>query len=882
MKKLFLIDGHALIFRTYYAFLRRPMINSKGEDTSILFGFTKTLLELINREKPSHLAVVFDPPGKTFRDDLFPQYKANRSETPELIKNCLTPLSELVSTLNIPVFTIPRFEADDVIGTLSKIAEKSGFSVYMVTPDKDYGQLVSEKIFQYKPSKGDNEIEILGAKEICSNYGIDSPEQVSQILAIWGDASDNVPGVKGIGEVGSKKLIAKYGSVKNIYNNLQELPIKQQDAFLAAKDYIDLSLKLVTIETSVPVDFNEDNLRLQTPNFNQLKKLFAHYEFNSLQRILKESESVFDLTDTNSDYENLNIQDVKKPSYEVLSPENLFIATMASKKIGVKIIENSCYISAGRLVSKIDLQNLNLFSDILENENIAKIGIELKQFILYFHKRGFELKGELIDLEVMHYLISPERSHKISYLAKGYLDLDIEAVQQSVKQPKLFEEMNIEVDDSSYYSEVAVYFDLEKKLHEDLEKNGAIDLYTQIEQPLISVLADLEIQGFKIDNKHLQQYGNLLLEEMNKSESRIKSLADEPDLNVASPKQLGVVLFDKLKITEKAKVTANKSYSTDEETLLKLWDKHPIISEILEYRNIRKLISTYIEPLIQISDPKTGKIHTTFNQTLTSTGRLSSIKPNLQNIPIRSERGKEIRKAFVPSMEDGLILSADYSQIELRLMAHMSGDNDFIEAFNLDKDVHTATAAKIFKVAESDVTKDQRGKAKTANFGIIYGISAFGLSQRLAISQSESKKLIEDYFLNYPKVKFYMTTSILNAREKGYAETLFGRRRYLPDINSKNNVVRSVAERNAINAPIQGSAADIIKIAMVRIFNRLEKEGLKSKMILQVHDELLFDTNIHEAEMLKNIVKYEMENVTKLSVPITVESSYGHNWLEAH
>lgn len=858
------------------------MINSKGEDTSILFGFTKTLLELINREKPSHLAVVFDPPGKTFRDDLFPQYKANRSETPELIKNCLTPLSELVSTLNIPVFTIPRFEADDVIGTLSKIAEKSGFSVYMVTPDKDYGQLVSEKIFQYKPSKGDNEIEILGAKEICSNYGIDSPEQVSQILAIWGDASDNVPGVKGIGEVGSKKLIAKYGSVKNIYNNLQELPIKQQDAFLAAKDYIDLSLKLVTIETSVPVDFNEDNLRLQTPNFNQLKKLFAHYEFNSLQRILKESESVFDLTDTNSDYENLNIQDVKKPSYEVLSPENLFIATMASKKIGVKIIENSCYISAGRLVSKIDLQNLNLFSDILENENIAKIGIELKQFILYFHKRGFELKGELIDLEVMHYLISPERSHKISYLAKGYLDLDIEAVQQSVKQPKLFEEMNIEVDDSSYYSEVAVYFDLEKKLHEDLEKNGAIDLYTQIEQPLISVLADLEIQGFKIDNKHLQQYGNLLLEEMNKSESRIKSLADEPDLNVASPKQLGVVLFDKLKITEKAKVTANKSYSTDEETLLKLWDKHPIISEILEYRNIRKLISTYIEPLIQISDPKTGKIHTTFNQTLTSTGRLSSIKPNLQNIPIRSERGKEIRKAFVPSMEDGLILSADYSQIELRLMAHMSGDNDFIEAFNLDKDVHTATAAKIFKVAESDVTKDQRGKAKTANFGIIYGISAFGLSQRLAISQSESKKLIEDYFLNYPKVKFYMTTSILNAREKGYAETLFGRRRYLPDINSKNNVVRSVAERNAINAPIQGSAADIIKIAMVRIFNRLEKEGLKSKMILQVHDELLFDTNIHEAEMLKNIVKYEMENVTKLSVPITVESSYGHNWLEAH
>ena len=883
MKKLYLIDGHALIFRSYYAFLRRPMINSKGEDTSILFGFTKTLTDLIIRERPSHLAVAFDPPSKTFRHELYPLYKANRAETPELIKSALDPLIEIVNSMSIPVLMRPGFEADDVIGTLAKKAESEGFTVFMLTPDKDYGQLVSEKIFQCKPGKNGGENIIIGPEQIKEEYGINDPRSVIDILAIWGDASDNVPGVRGVGEVGSRKLIQKYGTVENIYKHLDELPAKQQDAFREAESHISLSKHLVTIETSVDVECKEDDLILGTPHFAELKKLFDKYEFPSLKRQIPQLEEIF-ITDKSITLTEATASEEKSGntlSFSVATPDKVIEEAIIKGIVGVSVRGDKISISSSNLVANLRPDQKILLRDILQNRDVTICGFDIKSLLNSMSAIGIKPLGKLWDVELMHYLLMPERSHKIEILSQSYLGINLESEKELV-QADLFSSQNIAAEEESgekLNAEASVMIPLAQKLREELERGGTLKLYEDIEMPLIYVLASMEQEGINLDTAMLKEYGMALSKELDDIEKRVREMAEDPSLNVSSPKQLSVILYDKMDLGLGKK---GGGRSTDEETLMEIIDKHPIIPAILEYRNLKKLISTYIEPLPALVSGSSGKLHTTYNQALTATGRLSSVKPNLQNIPIRTERGREIRRAFIPSRPDGVILSADYSQIELRLMAHMSGDPDFIDAFRQGRDIHSATASKIFGIPEEELTKEQRGRAKTANFGIIYGISSFGLSQRLNIPRAESKKLIEDYFRSYPKVKEYMTGMTEMAKKDGYVTTLYGRRRYLPDINSRNQVVRGLAERNAVNAPIQGSAADIIKVAMISLWKRLQNENLKSKMVLQVHDELVFDVFPGEEEILSVIVKEEMERVIELSVPLTVECQYGRNWLEAH
>ncbi|HBY01907.1 MAG TPA: DNA polymerase I [Rikenellaceae bacterium] len=886
MKKLYLIDGHALIFRSYYAFIRRPMINSKGMDTSILFGFTKTLTDLIIKEKPTHLAVAFDPPVKTFRHELYPEYKANRSETPEQIKGALEPLTELVKSMSIPVIMKDGFEADDVIGTIAKRAEKEGFTVFMLTPDKDYGQLVSENIFQCKPSRTGGDTEILGKEQICLEYGIENPSQVIDILTLWGDSSDNVPGVRGIGEVGSKKLIQKYHSVENVYKNLHQLPEKQQTAFREAMPHLPLSKHLVTIDTNVDINWSEEEVRLQTPHFMELKKLFSNYEFSSLLRQIPQLEQIF-LTDKRID-EVPYIEPAAKKTNIIEHKTALLLevlkAATGTKQIAIMAEGDKIFICSGGLVSFTEKNNLQPLKEIMEDESVLKCGYDLKPAINIFREASVGIKGYLADIELMHYLIMPERSHKLEILSQSYLSVDIENHQEMV-QADLFSSQasvdnTIEIDQVA--GRISVMLPLFEKLKTHLEKEDLLSLYEKMEMPLMYILADMEYTGVKLDVEMLKEYGRTLSIELAAIEDSVREMASDSTLNLSSPKQLGVILYEKLNLLPKDKKSSSKSLSTDEETLLEIVDDHPIVAQILEYRNIKKLLSTYIEPLPYLISARSGKIHTTYNQALTSTGRLSSIKPNLQNIPIRTERGREIRKAFIPSNAGGVIMSADYSQIELRLMAHMSMDKDFIDAFLSGKDIHSATASKIFGIPEEQLTREQRNKAKVANFGIIYGISSFGLSQRLHISRGDAKQLIEDYFRNYPGVKNYISEMIELARKNGFVSTIYGRKRYLPDINSKNQIVRGLAERNAVNAPIQGSAADVIKIAMVHLFDRMKKEGIKSKMVLQVHDELVFDVLPSEIELLSAIVKNEMESVAKLSVPLTVECQYGENWLEAH
>lgn len=859
------------------------MINSKGEDTSILFGFTKTLTDLIIRERPSHLAVAFDPPTKTFRHELYPLYKANRAETPELIKSALDPLIEIVNSMSIPVLMRPGFEADDVIGTLAKKAESDGFTVYMLTPDKDYGQLVSEKIFQCKPGKNGVENVIIGPEQIKEEYGINDPRSVIDILAIWGDASDNVPGVRGVGEVGSKKLIQKYGTVENIYKHLEELPAKQQDAFREAESHIALSKHLVTIETSVDVECKEDDLILGTPHFAELKKLFDKYEFPSLKRQIPQLEEIF-ITDKSITQTVTPASEEKSGntlSFSLAAPDKVIEEAIIKGIVGVSVKGDKISISSSNLVANLLPDQKILLRDILQNRDVTICGFDIKSLLNSMSAIGIKPLGKLWDVELMHYLLMPERSHKIEILSQSYLGINLESEREFV-QADLFSSQNIAAEEESaekLNAEASVMIPLAHKLREELESEGTLKLYEDIEMPLIFVLASMEQEGVKLDTSMLKEYGMALSKELDDIEKRVRDMAEDPSLNVSSPKQLSVILYDKMDLGLGKK---GGGRSTDEETLMEIIDKHPIIPAILEFRNLKKLISTYIEPLPALVSKSSGKLHTTYNQALTATGRLSSVKPNLQNIPIRTERGREIRRAFIPSRPDGVILSADYSQIELRLMAHMSGDPDFIDAFRQGRDIHSATASKIFGIPEEELTKEQRGRAKTANFGIIYGISSFGLSQRLNIPRAESKKLIEDYFRSYPKVKEYMTGMTEMAKKDGYVTTLYGRRRYLPDINSRNQVVRGLAERNAVNAPIQGSAADIIKVAMIRLWKRLQNENLKSRMVLQVHDELVFDVYPGEEEILSVIVKEEMERVIELSVPLTVECQYGRNWLEAH
>ena len=879
-KKLFLIDGHALIFKMYYAFLRHPMINSKGADMSVLFGFTKYVLELIEKEKPTHLAIAFDPPGGTFRHEMYPEYKGTRSETPQLIIDSLDPLCELCRAMGFPVLMVKGFEADDVIGSMAKRAEKEGFTVYMVTPDKDYGQLISENILQYKPGKSGSDNEIIDVAKVCEKYNISTPEQVIEILTICGDASDNVPGVKGVGEVGAGKLISKFGTVEEIYRHLDELTPKQREAFVSSEGHIMLSHELVTIKTDIALDVESASMELTGTYSPEAADLFEKYEFGSLRKFLgnvmpsapKEAKKI-EFTDAD-------------PAQVIKEAQRLGKCAIITEGSAEGIFSGIARMTAAAGTMTAEGQASD-FAPIITDPQITKYGYDLKLQRNLLAHAGVRLEGTLMDIELMHYLINPEKAHKVEILAKTYLDINLEENEnapESAQTLSLFDEIPEDDAKPSRAKEAAVIYLLGEAVWEDMGDNGVQNLYMDMEEPLLKVLSDMEMEGVKIDLAQLRKYSAALNVEMNEIQDRVREMAQEPALNILSPKQIGTLIFEKLNLDpkKKPKTGVRYTYPTDEETLSALADKHPIINEILEFRGVKKLLSTYIEPLPGYISPVTGKIHTTFNQALTATGRLSSSKPNLQNIPIRTERGKEIRKAFVPSSPDGLIVSADYSQIELRIMAHLSCDKHLIEAFRAGEDVHAITASKIFGIPLEEVTSDQRRIAKTANFGIMYGISSFGLSQRLKIGRGEAKKIIDDYFTNFPAISSYIEDTLAAARENGYVETIFGRKRYLPDINSKNGTVRSLAERNAINAPIQGTSADIIKLAMIKTSRRLKKEGLQSRMILQIHDELVFDTIPEEVERLEAIVREEMENVLELSIPLTVECNHGHNWLEAH
>lgn len=875
--RIFLIDGHALIFKMYYAFLRRPMINSKGEDMSILFGFTKYLLELIEREQPTHIAVAFDPPGGTFRNRMFAEYKANRSETPQLVIDALQPLTDICHALNIPTLMVMDYEADDVVGTVAKRFQSDDSLIYMVTPDKDYGQLVDKNIFQLKPGKSGGEDEIIDYKGICEKYGIKEPKQVIEILTLCGDSSDNVPGVRGVGEKGARKLIGQFGSVENIYSNLGLLTERQKAMFEEAKPHIELSHRLVTIDTGVPVEISKEEMRLDRNYGPEAAMLFDNYEFNSLKKYIGDVGKKL-TADNSLEIVKVQAEEICRKATEsgrcaiatITEDEDIF-SEIVSMTVAVEE-RGKCFVAE---VGPSEIKG------IIENSGIEKCGSDLKfQYNVLAHNH-ISLDGRLLDIGLMHYILNPETSHKITVLAKKYLNVSLEEPETEIVQTSLFEAPQEDRHDDRT-KETAACALLCGKLLEELEAASMLTLYDRIEEPLVRVLGKMEQTGVKVDLHQLKVYADELSEELASREKTIRELADEPDLNISSPKQIGQVLFEKLKLDTKAKKTGKGSYATDENTLLSIADRHPIINEILEFRAVKKLLSTYIEPFPGYVSPGTGRIHTTFNQALTATGRLSSSNPNLQNIPIRTERGKEIRKAFIASSPDGVILSADYSQIELRIMAHLCGDEHLTDAFRQGIDVHAATASRIFGIAYNEVTKDQRRIAKTANFGIMYGISAFGLSQRLQISMKEAKKLIEDYFKAFPAIKTYISKTIENARANGYVETIFGRRRYLPDINSKNGTVRALAERNAVNAPIQGSAADIIKLAMTGVDNGIYKSGLKSRMVLQIHDELVFDAIGTEVEELKKIVTGEMENIVSLNIPLTVECNYGQNWLEAH
>lgn len=875
MNKLFLIDGHALVFKMYYAFLQRPMINSKGADMSILYGFTKYLLEMVEKEKPTHLAVAFDPPGGSFRNQLFPEYKGTRPPTPQLVIDSLEPLVELMGEMNIPVLMIPGFEADDVIGSVAVQSAGADMDVYMVTPDKDYGQLIGPHIWQVKPGKGGSDSEILGVKEVCEKWNIDSPAQVIDMLAICGDSSDNVPGVKGVGGVGAAKMLRKFGSMEGIYEHLGELAERQRSQFEEARPHMDLSKTLVTIKTDIPSPASLEDMRWTGEFKSGIVDLFEKYEFNSLRRYIKHISAA-------------PSEATPKPEFIVKEVTLTEIEARALKagKVGISIEApgQGIFGPAGYIVLGIDDVATVISSEaqraksrkLLENPSVDKYGFDLKFIAQRLLSDGIELKGRWMDIALMHYLVDPEKSHDKEILAMSYLGIDI-SDDAPAAEGSLFDEPDEASSASASLKETALL----PALGEAIGKNIP-DLYLSMEEPLSKVLAKMERAGVKVDVPSLRDFADDLRDELSSRESVIRDLTGEPTLNIGSPKQVGDVLFGKMKLDPKAKPSAKGQYSTDEATLLGIIDRHPVVGKILEWRAAKKLLGTYIEPFPTYISPVDGRVHTTFNQALTATGRLSSSNPNLQNIPVRTERGKEIRKAFIPGSPDGIIVSADYSQIELRIMAHLSCDEHLVQAFREGRDVHAATAAKIFGVPVEEVTREQRGRAKTANFGIMYGISSFGLAQRLGMGRKEAKALIDDYFRSFPAIESYIQTCMEFARENGYVETLFGRRRYLPEINASNATIRALAERNAVNAPIQGTAADIIKLAMIEVDKRLADAGLRSRMVLQIHDELLFDAYPEEFEQLKALVVDAMENVCSLSVPLTVECSSGKNWLEAH
>lgn len=927
--KLFLIDAYALIYRSYYALIKNPRINSKGMNTSAIMGFVNAIEEVLKKEQPTHLAIAFDPKGDTFRHEIFKEYKAQREETPEDIRMSVPIIKDIVKAYNIPILEVQGYEADDVIGTVAKIAAKENVNTYMMTPDKDYAQLVGQHTFIYRP-KFTGGYEVMGEKEVKEKFGVEDTLQVIDMLGLMGDTADNIPGCKGIGEKTAQKLIAEFGSIENLMNNTDKLKGAVKTKIESGVEDIKLSKFLATIKTDVPMEVNIEELRIKEVNKDELKKLFDELEFKTLaERVFgktnnkTEQKSLFNdeipfeegslffnnqtqdaeetektqlqcLSTLNVNYQLIDNKGKAKEIIEklitektlALDTETSSTEAMEAELVGISLSakENEAFYIPISPNTDEGKQMLEIVRPLLENEQSLKVGQNIKYDLIVLANHGIEVKGDLFDTMIAHYLIQPELRHGMDYLAEIYLNYKTISIEELIgakgKKQKNMKELSPQ-DVYNYACEDAdITLKLKRVLEKELKEHSAEKLFTEVEMPLVRVLADMERNGVLIDTDSLATFSKQLSNELINIEQSIKQLAGE-DFNISSPKQVGEVLFDKLKIVDKAKKTKTGQYVTSEEVLETLRHKHPIVERILEHRGIKKLLSTYIDALPQLINKRTGKIHTSFNQTVTSTGRLSSSNPNLQNIPIRNENGKEIRKAFIAD-KDCLLLSADYSQIELRIMAHLSQDNNMIEAFNSGHDIHTATAAKIYKVNIKEVTSDMRRKAKTANFGIIYGVSVFGLSQQLYVDRKEAKELIDGYFETYPKVKEYMDKSIERAREKGYAETVLGRKRYLQDINSRNAIVRGYAERNAINAPIQGSAADIIKIAMINIRKRFINEGVKAKMILQVHDELNFSVPTTEREKVEKIVTEEMQNAYKLSVPLKADFGWGQNWLEAH
>ena len=930
-KKLFLLDAYALIYRAYFAFAKNPRVNSKGQNTSAAFGFTNVLIDVIKNEKPTHLAVVFDPPGgSTQRQADFEAYKAHREEMPEDIRSMIQPIKKIVEAFNVPLLEVNGFEADDVIGTMAKIAEQKGYTTYMMTPDKDYAQLVSENIFMFKPGRGGNPPEILGVPEVCEKFEVENPLQVIDILGLWGDAADNIPGIPGIGEKTAKLLIKKYGSMEAIFENVEDLKGKQKENVINFEEQGRISKNLATIIIDLEVEFNEDHLVMCPVDTEKVKDIFTELEFRNLaRRVIGEDIVVTAHPTANSgdsaqldlfgmqsmivDHDPIPTSEYKtiateKPSYHLITkPEE--------RKELMEILMKQEQVCFDTETTSLDALHADLvgisfsykareafyvaipedfeqakaivedFKPFFESTKIEKIAHNIKYDLKVLNRYSIFVAFPLFDTMVAHYLINPESKQSMDFLAEFYLNYKPVSIETLLgKKGKNQGNMrDLKPEEISDYAceDADITFQLKQLFEPQIQKEHLKELFYEMEMPLVEVLKDMEEEGIAIDVKALVAYSKQMEITLTELEKNIKELAGM-DFNVDSPKQLGDVLFDVLKISAKAKKTKTGQYATSEDILQKHEKDHPIIAMILEYRQLRKLKSTYVDPLPTLTDKIDGRIHTNYMQTVTATGRLSSNNPNLQNIPIRTDKGKEIRKAFVPRNSDFILMAADYSQIELRIIAALSGDKNMIEAFKSGQDIHKATAAKVFHVPLDEVTREQRSAAKAVNFGIIYGQSAFGLAQNLNISRTEAKTIIDSYFEQYSTIKSYMDGTVAQAREKGYVETIMQRRRYLPDINSGNAVVRGFAERNAVNAPIQGSAADIIKMAMVEVYRAMKKQPLKSKMILQVHDELVFDIHRSEMEWMKKLVEDAMEHAVKMVVPMEVELQFGENWLDAH
>ena len=921
MDKLFLLDAYALIYRSYYAFIKNPRINSKGLNTSAIMGFVNTLQEVLTKEQPTHLGVAFDPHGPTFRSEAFPAYKAQREETPEDIRKAVPIIKDLLKAWNIPILQVDGYEADDVIGTLATKAGAQNINTYMLTPDKDYGQLVTDHVFIYRPRHGGG-YEVMGPEEVKTKYGIPSTEAVIDLLALMGDTADNFPGCPGVGEKTAVKLINEFGTVESLISRTEELKGALKTKVETHVEDIKMSKFLATIKTDVPIELNLDELKVSEPNEAELSHLLDELEFKTLAaKILKKTEKVSKPVNGQLDlFAEFTNEDPSEPEFskfetlkttthnyqlienedDLLKLRDFFLTnkilsldtettstnSMDAELVGLSfsVKEHEAFYVPIPENREEAQKRVEIFRPVYENEEILKIGQNLKYDLEVLHNYGIVLKGKMWDTMIAHYLIQPELRHNMDYMAEIYLNYQTVHIDELIgpkgKNQRSMRDLS-PTDVYEYACEDAdITLQLKNKLEAELQKYECEHLFYEIEMPLMPVLAEMEMNGVCLDTDSLAETSKQFTQRMMDIEKRIYELAGEP-FNIASPKQVGDILFEKLKIVEKPKKTKRGQYVTSEEVLQQLRHKHEIVELILDHRGLKKLLGTYIEALPKLINPRTGHIHTSFNQTITATGRLSSSDPNLQNIPIRGEDGKEIRKAFIP--EPGcLFFSADYSQIELRVMAHLSGDEQMIKVFREGKDLHAATAANIYKKPIEEVTRDERTKSKRANFGIIYGITVFGLAERLDIPRDEAKMLIDGYFDTFPQVHQYMEESKEIARKQGYVTTLFGRRRYLPDINSANSVVRGFAERNAINAPIQGTAADIIKVAMIRIYKRFKKEGIQSKMILQVHDELNFSVYPEEKEKVERIVLEEMQGAFEMKVPLVADSGFGENWLEAH